>query len=64
MDQQEQQRLIEAYVLQELNAGRVVQSVIDVARQLDMPVTMVDRAMRNLSKQGYEGLPYQNATEF
>jgi hypothetical protein len=41
-----------------------IESVIDVARQLDVPVTMVDRAMRNLSKQGVSGLPYTSATEF
>jgi DNA-binding transcriptional regulator YhcF (GntR family) len=63
MDQQAQTHLIETYVLQQLQAGQSVESVIDVARQLDVPVTMVDRAMRNLSAQGYE-VPYQNASEF
>lgn len=64
MDQHEMQRNIKTYVLQQLQAGHRIESVIDVARQLDVPVTMVDRAMRNLTAQGYAGLPYQEATEF
>lgn len=64
MDQREMQRNIESYVLQRLSEGEIPESVIDVARQLDVPVTMVDRAMRNLSGQGYAGLPYSEATEF
>jgi DNA-binding transcriptional regulator YhcF (GntR family) len=50
--------------MQELQAGRRIESVVDVANQLDVPVTMVDRAMRNLTAQGYPGLPYSEATEF
>ncbi|MGZ4032127.1 MAG: hypothetical protein ACXVC1_05945 [Tumebacillaceae bacterium] len=64
MDQREMQANIQTYVLQQLEAGRQIESVIDVARQLDVPVTMVDRAMRNLTAQGYPGLPYQESTEF
>jgi DNA-binding transcriptional regulator YhcF (GntR family) len=63
MDQHAQTHLIESYVRQQLQAGQPVESVIDVARQLDVPVTMVDRAMRNLSAQGLD-VPYQNASEF
>lgn len=64
MDQHELTRNIQTYVLQQLQAGREIESVIDVARELDVPVTMVDRAMRNLTAQGYAGLPYSEATEF
>lgn len=64
MDQRELQRNIESYVLQRLQAGETPESVIDVARELDVPVTMVDRAMRTLTAQGYAGLPYSEATEF
>ncbi|PWK10245.1 hypothetical protein [Tumebacillus permanentifrigoris] len=64
MDQRELQQNIEVYVMQQREAGVEIQSVMDVARQLDVPVTMVDRAMRNLSKQGVQGLPYTLATEF
>ncbi|TCP55570.1 hypothetical protein EV586_103223 [Tumebacillus sp. BK434] len=64
MDQRELQLNIETYVLQQLQAGNSIESVVDVANQLDVPVTMVDRAMRNLTAQGYPGLPYSNATEY
>ncbi|KEO82151.1 hypothetical protein [Tumebacillus flagellatus] len=64
MDQRELQQNIETYVRQQMEAGVHIESVVDVARQLDVPVTMVDRAMRNLTKQGIPGLPYQTATEF
>ncbi|MBL0386609.1 hypothetical protein JJB07_08095 [Tumebacillus sp. ITR2] len=64
MDQREMQANIETYVRQQVEAGQTIESVVDVARQLDVPVTMVDRAMRNLSVQGVPGLPYTNATEF
>lgn len=64
MDQREMQRNIETYVLQQLQAGNSIESVVDVANQLDVPVTMVDRAMRNLTAQGYPGLPYTTATEY
>jgi DNA-binding transcriptional regulator YhcF (GntR family) len=64
MDQRELQQNIETYVRQQVEAGTRIESVVDVARQLDVPVTMVDRAMRNLSKQGMPGLPYTTATEF
>jgi DNA-binding transcriptional regulator YhcF (GntR family) len=64
MDQNELERNIQSYVLQQLQDGQKIESVIDVARQLDVPVTMVDRAMRRLTAQGYAGLPYQEATEY
>lgn len=64
LDQREMQENVELYVRQQLAAGTEIQSVIEVARQLNLPVTMVDRAMRNLSKQGIAGLPYTNATEY
>lgn len=58
------QRNIETYILQQLQAGTKFDTTYDVATQLDVPVTMVDRAMRNLTAQGYPGLPYDQATEF
>jgi DNA-binding transcriptional regulator YhcF (GntR family) len=64
MDQREMERNITTYILQQLQAGKQIESVIDVARQLEMPVTMVDRAVRQLTAQGYQGLPYSQASEF
>ncbi|ASS76307.1 hypothetical protein CIG75_16040 [Tumebacillus algifaecis] len=64
MDQRAMQRNIETYVLQQLQQGHRIDSVVEVANQLDLPVTMVDRAMRNLTSQGYPDLPYTEATEY
>ena len=64
MDQRELQRNIQSYVIQRLQAGERIETAFDVAMQLDVPVTMVDRALRDLTAQGYPGLPYTQATEF
>jgi DNA-binding GntR family transcriptional regulator len=64
MDQRQMQRNIETYILQRLQAGGRIETAFDVAAQLNVPVTMVDRALRDLTAQGYPGLPYTQASEF
>lgn len=64
MDQREMQRNIQSYILQRLQAGDRIETAFDVASQLNVTVTMVDRALRDLTAQGYPGLPYTEATEF
>ena len=64
MDQREMQRNIQSYILQRLQAGDRFETAFDVASQLNVPVTMVDRPLRDLTAQGYPGLPYTEAAEF
>jgi ribosomal protein S25 len=60
----EMEQNIRAYVKQQTANGNSFPTAYDVAYQLDIPVSMADRALRNLNRQDAINYPYNSATDF
>lgn len=60
----EMEQNIREYVKQQVANGSAFPTAYDVAYQLDVPVSMADRALRNLNRQGIINYPYNSATDY
>ncbi|MFC4768119.1 hypothetical protein [Effusibacillus consociatus] len=58
------ERNVQEFVKQRLAAGESFPTAFDVASRLQIPVSMADRALRNLNQEGTISFPYTQSTEY
>jgi ribosomal protein S25 len=64
MDILDMQKNVQSFVKQRIAAGESFPTAFDVAERLGLPVSVADRALRNLNGLGEIIFPYTQSTEF
>ncbi|WP_018132333.1 hypothetical protein [Effusibacillus pohliae] len=64
MDIHAMERNVQEFVRQRLAVGESFPTAYDVASRLGIPVSLADRALRNLNPSGTISYPYTQSTEF
>lgn len=64
MDIIDMQQTVQTFVKQQIAAGESFPTAFDVAERLGIPVSVADRALRNLNVSGEIIFPYTQSTEF